>query len=198
MQDSSQISRKAFPVIDVGDFILREKCDEDVENFFAYYTDPEVNKFILCDIPTDLDGARRELHYWRNIFYQNDGIYFAIADKLSGKMIGSIGLTGYNAYQSRIEISYDLACNYWGLGIMSKAVKALLKYAFENFYYGRINRVEAFVSTNNESSKNLLIKNGFSFEGILRQHRYHRGSYVDVCVFSILRSDFTNLPNLKI
>ncbi len=187
------VSQKVFPTIDLGDFILREKGDADVDDFFSYYTDPEVNKFILCDIPTDLEGARRELHYWRNVFYQNDGIYFAIADKNTGQMIGSIGLTGYNAYQSRIEISYDLAHKYWGRGIMKNAIKALVKYAFESFYYGKINRVEAFVSVNNLASKNLLLKTGFIFEGILRQHRYHRGSYVDVCSFSMLRSDFVRL-----
>ncbi len=190
MQNYSSAPQKFFPTIDCGDFILREKCDADVEDFFAYYADPEVNKFILCEIPQDLESARRELHYWRNVFYQNDGIYFAIADKATGKMIGSIGLTGHNAYQSRIEISYDLAQQYWRRGITTKAIERIVKYAFENFYYGRINRIEAFVSTNNEPSKNLLIKSGFVLEGVLRQHRYHRGAYVDVCSFSMLRSDF--------
>ena len=190
MQTSYPTPQKIFPIIDLGDFLLREKCDADVENFFAYYADPEVNKFILCDIPTDLEGARRELHYWRNVFYQNDGIYFAIAEKSTGRMVGSIGLTSYNAYQSRIEISYDLACEYWGRGIMTSAIQAVVKYGFENFYYGRINRIEAFASTDNLPSKHLLLKTGFVLEGILRQHRYHRGSYVDVCAFSMLRSDF--------
>ncbi len=193
MRDYTQNSQKVFPIIDLGDFVLREKCDADVEDFFAYYADPEVNKFILCEIPHDLESARRELHYWRNVFYQNDGIYFAIADKANDRMIGSIGLTSYNAYQSRIEISYDLACEYWGRGIMTKAIKAVLKYAFENFYYGRVNRIEAFASTNNETSKHLLLKTGFVLEGILRQHRYHRGAYVDVCAFSMLKSDFVLL-----
>jgi [ribosomal protein S5]-alanine N-acetyltransferase len=190
MQNYSAVSQKIFPIIDCGEFILREKCDADVEDFFAYYADPEVSKFILCEIPQDLESARRELHYWRNVFYQNDGIYFAIADKSTGRMIGSIGLTGHNAYQSRIEISYDLACKYWRRGIATKAIEAVVKYAYQNFYGGRINRIEAFASVENEPSKNLLLKSGFVLEGVLRQHRYHRGSYVDVCSFSMLRSDF--------
>lgn len=196
MYDTIQATQKKFPIFDLEDVILREKCESDVEDFFSYYTDPIVNKFILCDMPTDLDGARRELYYWRNVFYQNDGIYFAIADKATNRMIGSIGLTGYNAYQSRIEISYDLAKEYWNRGIMLKSIRALVNYAFRNFHCGRINRIEAFVSIDNIPSKNLLLKSNFTLEGTLRQHRYHRGSYVDVFVFSLLRSDFGWKNNL--
>ena len=53
--------QKIFPIIDLGDFILREQQDKDVPNFFQYYTDPEVNKYILTEVPQALEDARREL-----------------------------------------------------------------------------------------------------------------------------------------
>jgi [ribosomal protein S5]-alanine N-acetyltransferase len=187
MQPSLQSFQKIFPIIDLGDFILREKCDADVEDFFSYYSDPEVNKFILCEIPTNVEEARRELQYWRGIFYHNDGIYFAIAEKKTNRLIGSIGLTTHNSYQNRIELSYDLSSQYWRRGITSVAINAVLNYGFQNL---KVNRIEAFVSVENIPSKNLLLKNGFTLEGLLRQHRYHRGRYVDVYVFSMLRSEF--------
>ncbi len=196
MFSSLSDSKKVFPIINLGDFYLREKRDSDVEDFFNYYSDPEVNKFILCEIPKNLEEAKREVNYWRNVFYQNDGIYFAIAQKSSDRLVGSIGLTSYNSYQGRIEISYDLDKRYWRSGIMTKAVKALVKYGFEDFF-GKINRIEAFVSTDNIPSKNLLLKCGFELEGILRQHRYHHQNYVDVFVFSLLRQDFVNLAIMK-
>ncbi|MBM3579788.1 MAG: GNAT family N-acetyltransferase, partial [Alphaproteobacteria bacterium] len=179
-------SQKIFPVFDLGDVVLREKQEADVEDFFRYYTDPEVNKFILCQIPQTLEDSRRELHYWRSVFYQNDGIYFAIADKQSGRMIGSIGLTSLNTYQSRVEISYDLAQEYWRRGITSRAIKSVVDYAFDVL---RVNRIEASVSCENLPSKNLLIKCGFTLEGILRQHRLHKCHFVDVYFFSLLKSD---------
>jgi ribosomal-protein-alanine N-acetyltransferase len=188
MQNFPQNTEKTFPIIDLQNgFYLRQKEDSDTEDFFNYYTDPEVNKFILCEIPSTLEDARRELHYWRGVFYQNDGIYFAIADKTTNQLVGSIGLTGFNSYHSRMEISYDLARNYWGKGLMTAAINAVLKYGFEIF---QVNRIEAFASTQNIPSKNLLLKCGFTLEGILRQHRYHRGVYVDVYSFSMLYEDF--------
>lgn len=182
-----------FPEIEMGDIILREKQESDVEDFFAYYSNPEVSKFILCHIPQDLEDARRELIFWRNVYYRNDGIYFAIAIKETNQMIGSIGLTTYNSYQSRIELSYDLSQKYWRHGIMQAAIKKIIKFAFGDFnkklHQNGINRIEAFVSTENIPSRNLLLKCGFTLEGILRQHRFHKGKFVDVYSFSILKSD---------
>lgn len=180
-------NEKNFPIIDLGDYILREKSENDVVNFFNYYSDPEVNRYILCEIPQDLEGARRELYYWRNVFYRGDGVYFAIARKDTNQLIGSIGLTSLNKYHNRIEISYDLAKQYWRQGITSKAIQAVSKYAFEMM---NVNRVEAFTSVDNIASEKLLIKNGYTLEGTLRQHRYHKGNYVNAYVFSLLRSEF--------
>ncbi len=184
--------QKPFPEIDLGDFLLREKQESDVEDFFNYYSNPEVHKFILCEIPQNLDEAKRELQYWRGVFYRNDGLYFAIADKATNRMIGSIGLTGYNAYHSRIEISYDLAHEYWQRGISSRAIDAVVAYCFNSLHCGRVNRIEAFTAASNIPSQNLLIKKGFTLEGILREHRFYKGGYVDAYSFSLLRKDWIN------
>jgi len=182
-----------FPTIDLGDVVLRKKQEEDVEDFFAYYSNPNVNRYILCNIPTNLDEAKMEYKYWARTFERKDGIYFAIARKSDNKVIGSAGLTSYNSYQGRIEISYDLAEQYWNKGIMSAVVNSITKLAFFELHdlvgKSKINRIEAFVSVENDASKHLLKKCGYTLEGILRQHRYHRGSYVDVYCFSIVRSD---------
>ena len=182
-----QVPQKKFPTIDLWeDFYLREKRDSDVEDFLAHYSDKEVTKYIMCEMPRTIDEARRDLHYWRGVFYRNDGVFFAIADKKTDRLIGTFGLSGYNSYQSRIEISYDLNREYWRRGIISRALKEVLKLAFETW---KVNRVEAYAAVPNEPSRNLLLKAGFTLEGVLRQHRYHLGRYVDVHSFSILRED---------
>ncbi len=178
---------KIFPVIDLGDYILREQQEKDVQNFFTYYTDPIVNKYILTESPATIEDARRELYYWRNVFYNNDGIYFAIATKDTDQMIGAVGFSGHNAYHSRIELSYDMAKEFWRQGIMTKAIKATLEYGFKTL---RVNRIEAITSIYNEPSIRLLEKCNFKYEGCLRQHRYHRGKFVDVYSFSVLKEEY--------
>lgn len=181
-----------FPVIDIKGYTLREQQESDVESFFEYYTDPIVNKYILSQIPKTIEETKYELNYWRQIFYNDQGIYFAIARNSDDKMIGSIGLTTYNSYHSRIELSYDIAKEYWRQGIATRAIKEMIKLTFFDL---NINRLEAFSSTFNEASIKLLQKCGFEYEGKLRQHRYHRGKYVDVYSFSILKEDFAKDPN---
>lgn len=179
-------STKVFPVIDLGDFILREQTNDDVPAFFEYYSDPEVNKYIVSSIPRNLEEAKTELRYWINVYNYNDGIYFAIARKSDNKMIGSVGISGVNRHHNRIEASYDLAKEYWNKGIMSKALRALVEHAFKNMGF---NRIEAYALPDNKGSWRVLEKAGFKFEGNLRQHRYHRGEYLDIRIYSILKED---------
>ncbi|MES2677138.1 MAG: GNAT family N-acetyltransferase [Pseudomonadota bacterium] len=177
---------RIFPTIDLGDFILREQTLEDAEDFLEYYSDPEVSKYIVSFIPKTVEEARSEIRYWINVFSYNDGLYFAIARKSDNKMIGSVGVSGVNRNHNRIEASYDLAKEYWGQGIMTQALKAVLKYAFEEL---KFNRIEAYAMPANIGSYKVLEKCGFAFEGNLRQHRFHNGKYVDIGIYSILYQD---------
>ncbi len=185
MYNNSKATR-IFPTIDLGDYILREQTIEDAEAFLEYYSDPEVNKYIVSFIPKTVEEARTELRYWINVFSYNDGIYFAIARKSDNKMIGSVGVSGVNRIHNRIEASYDLAKEYWNKGIMSTALNAMLKYVFAEF---KFNRIEAFAMPDNIGSYRVLEKCGFAFEGNLRQHRFHQGKYVDIGIYSILYQD---------
>jgi ribosomal-protein-alanine N-acetyltransferase len=185
----AQVSAKTrvFPTIDLGDFILREQTIEDAVDFLEYYSDPEVNKYIVSFIPKTVEEARTEIRYWINVFNYNDGLYFAIARKSDNKMIGSVGVSGINRNHNRVEASYDLAKEYWGKGIMTQALRAVLKYAFEEL---KFNRIEANAMPENISSKRVLEKCGFVFEGNLRQHRFHNGKYLDIGIYSVLYSDY--------
>ncbi len=183
-------SQKIFPEYDLGDVVLREKRESDAQDFYLHYTNPKVNQFILCEMPVDAEQARKDIAYWRSLFYHGSGIYFAVVDKNTDKMIGSAGLSSYNSYQKRIEISYDLFPTYWRRGIGFRITNTLIKYAFENY---KVNRIEASVATANIPSKNLLIKSGFTVEGILRQHRYHKGYFCDVFFLSMLLDDYNNI-----
>ena len=180
-------SKNNFPVIDLGDYILREKTLEDAQDFHNYYTDPTVNKYIVSDIPRTLEESRDEVRYWMNVYYHNDGIYFAIARKDNNQLIGSIGITGINRIHNRAEVSYDLAKEYWNKGIMTKALNALVKYGFEVM---KINRLEAFALKENIASRVLLEKCNFNFEGELKEHRRHNGVYKDIGIFSFVYLDY--------
>jgi len=184
-QGNSQKSN--FPVIDLGDYILREQTMADLEDFHNYYTDPIVNEFIVSDIPTSLEESKDELQYWINVFYNGSGIYFGIAKKDNNQLVGSIGITSINRYHNRAEVSYDLAKEYWNKGIMTKALEAIKKYAFETM---KLNRIEAYALAKNIASRALLKKCGFFLEGELKHHRRHKGVYTDIGLFSVVYEEY--------
>lgn len=176
-----------FPIIDLGDYIMREKELSDTEAFFEYYADPKVSEHIISYIPQNFQEAQNEVLYWKNFFRRKEGVYWGIAVKETNRLIGSIGLTAWNRHHNRAEISYDLSHHYWQQGIMTKAVQQTLLYGFNAF---QINRIEAFTALDNIASSKLLEKSGFTLEGKLRQYRFSGGKYHDTLCYSILKHEF--------
>lgn len=73
---------------------------------------------------------------------------------------------------------------------MYEALETVLHYAFTQL---DVNRVEAEVMQGNMASERLLIKLGFMREGLLRQWMYWNGSYYDMTMFSLLRSEWDTI-----
>lgn len=78
-------------------------------------------------------------------------------------------------------ISYWLARQYWGTGIMQKAIKKASSYVVRRF--GLV-RLYALVHSNNENSIKLLRMLGYSFEGILRKGGIKRGRAADLHLYA--------------
>lgn len=171
-----------FPTLELNDqYILREQTLEDTEDFFRYYTDPEVGKYILATKPATLLEASTEVQYCRNLFYTKRGIYWTIAKKSDNRMIGAIGIYMNNAH-FRGEITYDLSREYWRQGIMEKAIKKVVDYAFQHM---NVLRIEAVTRHENVASINLLKKLGFIHEGTLKNYRYFNDKIWDIEMFAI-------------
>ena len=181
----SNIYQQPFPTIDLDDqYFLREQTLEDTENFFRYYTDPEVGKYILASKPVTLLEASKEVQYCRNLFYSKQGIYWTIAKKSDNQMVGAIGLYMNNTHH-RAEITYDLSRDYWRKGITLKAINTVVKHAFTHM---NISRIEAVTRHENIASMTLLKKAGFTHEGTLKSYRYYNGKTWDIEMFAITRA----------
>lgn len=178
----SNFYQNPFPTLDLDDqYILREQTLEDTENFFHYYTDPDVGKYILASKPATLLEASKEVQYCRNLFYTKQGIYWTIARKSDNQMIGAIGLYMNNTHY-RAEITYDLAKSHWRQGIMLKAINTVVKYALSQM---NLSRIEAVTRSENQASMALLKKAGFEHEGTLKNYRYYNGQAWDIEMFAI-------------
>jgi ribosomal-protein-alanine N-acetyltransferase len=107
---------------------------------------------------------------------------WAFARCADDTVIGSCGYTRWMREQGTAELAYDLAPAYWGLGLMSAAVRAAVAWALGP---GSRTRVEAYVMTTNERSIALLERNGFERETMLAGYRVARGVPRDFYLYSV-------------
>ena len=101
--------------------------------------------------------------------------------------VGCIGLhRGTGNYCKIAELGYYLDENYWGKGIMTKAIKQVCAFGFETT---DIVRIYARPFSYNKASTRVLEKAGFQFEGVLRKNAIKNGQLIDMAVYAIIKDD---------
>lgn len=179
---------ETFPVISLGDVVMRALHPTDAPEILAYTSHAKVKRYLSDeDIPKDFKAAVGEVEYWGGLFERKQSIYWAIADAESGKLIGTCGYNFWNTLHAKAEVSYDLAYPYWGRGIMTRVLGAAIAFGFESM---QLNRIMATVSPSNKISVHLLEKLGFMHEGCMREYKKVRGKYEDALVYGLLVRDF--------
>ena len=120
--------------------------------------------------------------------------YYFIQEKISNKVIGSIGVDDIDIVKMSCEISYAVSPSYWGKGIFYDTLKTLLE---ELFVQKKFNRVQATTFSTNMRSIMALRKFGFKSEGILRDfYRRKNKTYADAEILGLLKKDFIRLNNI--
>ncbi|GAB2542659.1 GNAT family N-acetyltransferase [Spirosoma aerophilum] len=116
---------------------------------------------------------------------------FAIV--VNGEAVGNIGLRmGNDIDRFSAEIWYWLGEGYWGKGIVTASLRALMNYAFTEF---DLTRLYAMPFAHNAGSVAVLEKVGFQREGILRWSAVKEGVLLDKVLYLYLSSDWLTASN---
>lgn len=108
-------------------------------------------------------------------------LYFAI--EINGKAIGGIGVSKKtDIMRKNAELGYWLSEEYWGQGIMTKAINEIVKLAFETF---DIIRIYATPFETNFASHHILEKTGFKLEARFKKIVLKNGELLDELVYAI-------------
>ena len=180
-----------FPIFDLGDHIILREINllNDIENFYYYIKHPEVEKLVL-DVPSNLDAAKRELAYWRGMYYSRQTFFWAVVDSRSDRMIGTAGFNFLNFTHAKTEISYELSYQYWGQGIATKIARKFVELTFNYF---KLNRIAGIVEIENPASMKVLEKAGFKYEGYMKEYVKIRNEYTDSKMFGMTKKDYLEL-----
>ncbi len=110
--------------------------------------------------------------------------YYIIMDK---KIVGAVDLVRVDETHKTVEIGYWLSRDYNGRGIMTRAVHAMEKLAFDIL---EMRRVEIRADVRNKKSCAVAERAGYVYEGVLRGAYILRGVSTDIAVRSKLKSEW--------
>jgi RimJ/RimL family protein N-acetyltransferase len=113
-------------------------------------------------------------------------VNFAIARKTDSRLVGCISLIDIDPSHCHAELGYWVGKPYWNNGYCTEAVRAMIRYGFEDL---RLNRICAWHFTRNPASGRVMQKAGMLYEGRQRQHVRKWDAFEDLEMYGILRSD---------
>ena len=167
---------------------LRQLKMKDAQDIFLYSKDEEVARHVLWEAQKSISEAKDYIRYMNRRYRNNEPSSWGIIDNYSNHLIGTIGYMNYDENNGSTEIGYSLSRKYWNQGIMTEALTKVIDYTFKNM---QVERIEAQHETDNPASGRVMEKCGMKKEGILRHRLYNKGKYVDMVVYSILKSEYS-------
>ncbi len=168
---------------------LRPLCIADAADMYAYASMPEVTRYLPWNIHPDHKYTQRYLSYASGCYRRGAFYDMAIEHVETGHMIGTCGFMRFDPRQDSGEVGYVVDPRYWGKGIASEALRAILEYGF--FQLG-LYRIEGRYMVENIASRRVMEHCGMIFEGVLRGALLRDDKYEDIGVCAVLRSDWTS------
>lgn len=132
----------------------------------------------------DLDAAR--VHCEHLLELQAKAEMFEVHVWRGDLLCGSIRLRDFDAVNRSANIGYFIAGDLQGRGLATRAVGAVLEWAFEVL---QLHRIGLRCAAMNTASAALAHRLGFTLEGRLRDCELIDGVYSDDLAFSRLRTD---------
>jgi ribosomal-protein-alanine N-acetyltransferase len=181
----SAFSFLPFQNLESERLLLRQITSNDVNEIFELRSNPETMKYIPRPLVTSIDEAMDHIKMIQDKIETNEGINWAITLKDSPRMIGIIGHYRIRWEHFRSEIGYMLLPEYHGKGLITEAIKLMIKYGFDDM---GMHSLEAIIDPGNTASARVLEKNNFVKEAHILQNEFYDGRFLDTVIYSILNN----------
>lgn len=137
------------------------------------------------DYETSVESSRSFVLHSLQRYIENDGFNLGIFFR--GQLAGVIGYHSVNWPNRQVEIGYWLGSEFTGQGLMTRACRALIDFAFGKLM---LNRVAILCATENARSRAIPERLGFTPEGVLRDGEWLYDHFVDLVVYSMLAREW--------
>jgi ribosomal-protein-alanine N-acetyltransferase len=178
-----QVSFTPFPLLRTSRLVLRRIEPGDVEEMLFLRSDPTIMQFLDREPLHTTGEAALFIRHITDALERDEGITWGIALAGNPRLIGTIGFWRLMKEHYRAEIGYLLHPGYWGQGLVSEAMTAVMNYGFDVM---KLHSVEANVNPDNKASVRILEKAGFVQEAHFRENYFFQGKFLDSLIFSKL------------
>lgn len=169
------------PSLETERLALRPLEKGDTEDLLSIFSHAEVTRYYEVETLSNPVQAGILLDHFISI--GRCGI------RLRGKpgIIGSCGLFAFNMEYLSASLGYELSPEYWGQGIMTEALRALLGHGFSAM---NLNRISALTYPDNLPSIRVLEKLGFRPEGVMREFGFWKGGFHDMTLHALISREW--------
>ncbi len=169
---------------------LRPFVQGDLADLYEYSKSPNVGKSAGLKPHEDIRESANVLRR----FIDNDSVW-AVVKIPEGKVIGAVQLCADDKRQNIKARTFGcvMSEDYWGLGLGVEALKAVVRYAFEEL---DLDIVSTYCCTFNERSRRMINRCGFVLEGTLRMvGKTYDGEQYDEECYSMTRTDYLKIAS---
>ena len=181
------LNHKGTVVLETERLILRPfTLDDAAAAYYTWLKDEDVCRYMRWTAHKSLAESRQLIEDWVAMYSKPDFYIWVIELKETGKLVGSISIAVVNEHDDCMDTGYCLGKEYWGRGITTEALCAVIKFGIKEV---GANRIEAYHSVNNPNSGKVMKKAGMSYEGTARQKYKANAGLQDSCVYAVLAQD---------
>ncbi len=168
--------------------ILRRFVESDAEAMFQNWASSAENlTYVTWDPHSDVEVSRNSICNWLASYANLNYYKWAICLKEDPKqVIGDISIVTIDETDSSCEIGYVLGNKYWGCGMMTEALKAVLDFCFTQAGF---QKVRARYASLNPASGRVMEKAGMSYLKTVANGVERKGYLADLIYYQISKKD---------
>jgi len=169
-----------------GTLVLRPWRLEDVPRVAEICQDPEISRWTRVPFPYGEEHARAWIEQTERDWDEQRHGAFAVTDRVTGEVLGAIGLRLHEDYALQCSIGYWVALEARRRGIATAALKLVSRWALREL---GLQRVQLVTDPENEPSQRVAEAAGFRREGLLRSYMELQGRRRDCLLYSLLAGE---------
>ena len=175
--------------IETKRLVLRKINSTDAPFLYEYWSDKEVAKYMNIVPFERISQAEEMIEFLNSLAEQEQAFRWSIIRKSNHQILGTCGFNNWDKDNQSAEIGYELGKPHWRQGFMTEALIELISHGYKNM---NLNRIQARVEPMNMASRKVLKKLGFQEDGLLSEYEQAKDKFIDLILYSILKSDIGN------